>query len=149
MKAEPTAIQDQYPDQLAVCFGCGRLNAHGHQLKSFPDGDRVVARFRPQPYHEAIPGFVYGGLLASLIDCHGTGTAAWAATQADPSGGPARFVTGRLEVSYRKPTPLGPELELVATVRERGERKIVVDVTLAAEGVVTVEGTVVAVRMRD
>ena len=62
------AFQDHYPDDLAHCYGCGRLNQHGHQLKSHWDGHETVAHFTPEPYHIAIPGYVYGGLIASLID---------------------------------------------------------------------------------
>jgi len=68
-------FQDYYPDDLSHCFGCGRLNEYGHRIRSFWDGDESIAEFTPEPYHTAIPGFVYGGLLASIIDCHGTGTA--------------------------------------------------------------------------
>ena len=72
--------------------------------------------FTPQPYHIAVPGFVYGGLIASLVDCHGTGTAAAGAyrSQGRPmdSEPPMRFVTGSLHVDYLKPTPLGVPLEL-------------------------------------
>ena len=69
------AFQDTYPDNLSHCYGCGRLNPEGLQLKSYWDGEETVAHFRPRPSHMAIPGYVYGGLLASLIDCHGTGSA--------------------------------------------------------------------------
>jgi len=68
-------FQDYYPDNVAHCYGCGRLNAHGYRIKTFWRGDETVTRFRPEEFHTAIPGYVYGGLLASLIDCHGTGTA--------------------------------------------------------------------------
>ncbi|MCK7517642.1 MAG: PaaI family thioesterase [Ignavibacteriales bacterium] len=101
---------------MAHCYGCGRLNEHGHQIKSFWDGDETVSNFTPKEYHTAIPGYVYGGLIASLIDCHGTGTAALAAYRAenrDPNSlPPFRFVTASLQVDYLKPTPLGVELEV-------------------------------------
>lgn len=138
------AIQDDYPDALAHCYGCGKNNPQGLQLKSYPEGEGTVARFTPRAEHVAIPGYVYGGLIASLIDCHGTGTAAWAAAE---DGAPARFVTGSLEVKYLKPTPHGPELVLRGSVAERKEKKVVVDVTLEAEGAVTATGRVVALRM--
>jgi len=70
------AFQDYYPDDLSHCYGCGRLNEEGLQIKSYWDGEESVATFTPEPCHMAVPGFVYGGLLASLIDCHSTGTAA-------------------------------------------------------------------------
>uniref|UniRef100_Q47H24 Uncharacterized protein n=1 Tax=Dechloromonas aromatica (strain RCB) TaxID=159087 RepID=Q47H24_DECAR len=62
------AFQDYYPEALAHCYGCGRNNEHGHQIKIFWDGDETVTHFQPRPEHTAIPGFVYGGLLASQID---------------------------------------------------------------------------------
>jgi len=120
---EPTAIQDTYPESVAYCYGCGRLNAHGLQIKSYVEGEETVCRFVPQPYHMAIPGYVYGGLIASLIDCHGTGTAAAASYAAEgraPGTEPSiRFVTASLKVDYRRPTPLGPTLELRGRARAK------------------------------
>lgn len=147
------AFQDHYPDDVAHCYGCGRLNEAGHQLKSFWDGDETVARFTPKPYHTAIPGYVYGGLIASLIDCHGTGTAAAAAYRAAgremDTEPPLRFVTGSLHVDFLRPTPLGPELELHGKIIEVKERKVVVEETLSAEGRVCARGKVVAVLMPE
>lgn len=147
------AIQDYYPDEFARCFGCGRLNEHGHRLRSFWDGDTTVARFTPQPFHTALPGFVNGGLLASLVDCHGTGTAAAAAYRAEGremDTVPAhRFVTASLRVDYLRPTPLGPELVLRGRVLSISGRKVVVEVTLSAGPEVTVRGEVVAVELPD
>lgn len=145
------AVQDFYPDDFAHCYGCGRLNPHGLQLKTRWDGDETVARFTPRPEHVAIPGFVYGGLIASLIDCHAMGTAAAAAERAAGrgigEGSAPRFVTASLAVEYLKPTPLGPELEIRARAVETGERKVVVRATVSAGGVVTAKGEVVAVRL--
>ena len=70
------AFQDYYPKSYRHCYGCGPDNDHGLQIKSYWDGDESVAVFHPQEYHTAFPGYVYGGLIASLIDCHSTGTAA-------------------------------------------------------------------------
>ena len=147
------AFQDYYPDDLSYCFGCGRLNEKGHQIKSYWDGGETVARYLPEPYHIAIPGYVYGGLIASLIDCHGTGTAA-AATYRDEGRAmdtepPLRFVTASLKVDYLRPTPLGVQLELRGSVEEMKGRKVIVAVTLAAEGVICARGTVVAVQMPE
>jgi len=149
------AVQDYYPDELSHCYGCGRNNAAGHQIKTYWDGDKneTVAHFTPLPEHTAIPGFVYGGLIASLIDCHGTGTAAAAAYRAAGremgSLPPLRFVTGSLQVSYLAPTPLGVELELHGVPVEVKEKKVVVDITVSAQGKVTAKGQVIAVRMPD
>ncbi|HSD32664.1 MAG TPA: PaaI family thioesterase [Gemmatimonadales bacterium] len=151
MREPAPAVQDFYPEDFAHCYGCGRLNAHGLQLKTRWDGDDTVARFQPAPEHMALPGYVYGGLIASLIDCHAMGTAAAATLRADgrdvgdaPS---PRFVTAALRVDYLKPTPLGPELEIRARVRERTPRKVVIESTVSAGGVITARGEAVAVPM--
>ena len=147
------AVQDFYPDDSAHCYGCGRLNPDGLQLKTRWDGEETVARFAPRPEHTAFPGFVYGGLIASLVDCHAMGTAAAAVERAagrDVGDGPApRFVTASLKVEYLTPTPHGPELKIWARAVEVGERKVVVHATVSAAGSVTATGVVVAVRMPD
>lgn len=145
-----TAIQDTYSEMVSHCYGCGRLNDHGLQIKSYWDGERSVCRFTPLSHHTAFPGYVYGGLIASLIDCHGTGTAAAAAYQeagrqmgTEPE---LRFVTGSLEVRYLRPTPIDATLELRGSVRELKGKKVVVDIELFAKGDLCVKGTVVAVQ---
>ncbi len=153
MHAATPAIQDAYAEWGAHCYGCGRLNEHGLQLKTRWEGDETVSRFRPAPYHTAMPGIVYGGLLASLIDCHGTGTAAAVAYRAEgrePGTGPElRFVTASLQVDFVKPTPLDAELEVRGHAEEVKGRKVVVVCTLSANGQVCVRGRVVAVRVPD
>jgi acyl-coenzyme A thioesterase PaaI-like protein len=145
------AFQDYYPDQLSYCYGCGRLNEHGLQIKSYWEGDETVCIFQPRPYHTAVPGYVYGGLIASLIDCHGTGTAAAAAYRAEgrpmDSEPPLRFLTASLHVDYLRPTPMGVPLEVRGQVKEVKSRKVVVAATLSANGEVTARGEVVAVQV--
>jgi acyl-coenzyme A thioesterase PaaI-like protein len=147
------AFQDYYPDQLSYCYGCGRLNEHGLHVQSRWDGQEAVCTFQPRPYHIAIPGYVYGGLIASLIDCHCTGTAAAASYRAEGRAmgtEPAlRFVTASLHVDYLKPTPLGPPLEVRATVKELKGRKVTLSATLSAYGDLCARGEVVAVRMPE
>lgn len=147
------AFQDYYLDQLAHCYGCGRLNEHGLQLKSYWDGDESVCVFQPRPYHTAIPGYVYGGLIASLIDCHSTGTASAAAYRAqgremdtDP---PLRFLTASLHVDYVRPTPIDGPLEVRARVKEMKGRKVVIVSTLSVGGEVCARGEVITVQMPE
>ena len=151
MTSRGAAVQDNYPSDYAHCYGCGRLNEHGLHVKSTWEGDEVVARFQPKPYHVAVPGFVYGGLLASLVDCHAMATAAATAERTAGLGigerEAPRYVTGSLHVDYLKPTPLGPELELRARVRDSSERMATVEVAVWAQGTVTARGQVVAVRI--
>jgi len=151
MSERSRAVQDFYPEDVAHCYGCGRLNPEGIQLKTVWDGDETVSRYTPRPYHTAIPGYVYGGLIASLLDCHGTGGAAAAALKSEGreigDGEAPRYVTASLQVDFLKPTPLGPELEVRGRVLEITDRKVVLEETLSADGVVTARGKVVAVRM--
>lgn len=153
MSDNTSAVQDFYPEDVAHCFGCGRLNEEGHQLKTVWEGDETVSRFKPAPHHTAIPGYVYGGLIASLLDCHGTGGAAAASLRRDGreigDGEAPRFVTASLQVDFLKPTPLGPELVIRGRVVEINDRKVILEENLSADGIVTARGRVVAVRMPE
>lgn len=146
-------FQDHYPENVAHCYGCGRLNELGLQIRTVWEGDESVTRFLPRPEHLAMPGYVYGGLLASLLDCHGTGTAAAAmyrqegrAMDTEPA---FRFVTASLRVDYLAPTPMGVELEIRGRVKLIKGRRVVVEATLHAQGKATVRGEVVAVQMPE
>lgn len=147
------AFQDYYPDELSHCYGCGKNNEKGHQIKSFWEGKDTIARFNPESYHTAIPGYVYGGLIASLIDCHGTGSAAAAAHKAqgrEMGTEPAlRFVTASLHVDYLAPTPMDKELVLRGTIAEVKEKKVIVDITVSVEEKTCAKGRVIAVKMPD
>jgi acyl-coenzyme A thioesterase PaaI-like protein len=145
------AFQDVYPDDVSHCYGCGRLNPHGLQIKSYWEADESVCRFQPRPYHTALPGYVYGGLIASLIDCHATGTAAAARYREEKremgTDPPVRFVTASLRVDYLAPTPIDALLELRGRVKELKGKKIVVDVSLSARGALCARGEVVTVQV--
>jgi acyl-coenzyme A thioesterase PaaI-like protein len=123
------------------------------QIKSYWDGDETVCTFTPRPHHTAVPGFVYGGLIASLIDCHSTGSAAAAAYRAEgrpmDTDPPLRFVTASLHVDYVKPTPIEGPLELRSTITEIKGRKVVVRTTLSVHGTVCARGEVVAVQLPE
>ncbi len=147
------AFQDYYPDEFSHCYGCGRLNDRGLQLKSYWDGDESVALFQPEETHMAVPGSVYGGLIATLIDCLCTGTAAAAAYReqgramdTDPG---LRFVTASLHVDYLAPTPLASQLEVRGIVTELTKKKVVIEARVMAEGKVCAKGKVVAVQLPE
>ena len=144
------ALQDLYPDDFSHCYGCGRLNTHGLHVRSFWESGEAVARFTPAPYHIALPGFVYGGMIASLVDCHAMATAAGASMAAagDTPGRDEtpRFVTASLNVDFLRPTPSGTELLLRARATDVGPRRVLVDVTVFAAELECARGRVVAVR---
>jgi len=148
------AFQDYYPDEFAHCFGCGRLNQEGMQIKSYWDGEESVCHYTPKPYYTGgFPGYLYGGLMASLIDCHGAATASASKLREEGySLGErplSRFVSASMKVDYLKPVPMGAVLELRGRVKEIKKRVVTVDVTLSAEGVIRAKGEVVMVQIRD
>jgi len=144
------AIQDTYPEDVAHCYGCGRLNDVGHQIKTRLEGDHTVTRFTPESYHTAIPGYTYGGIVASIIDCHSTGSAAIFAMQAAGkevgSEEAPRFLTAHLEVDYLLPTPIA-EMVLVGRLVELKGRKVIVETELSVDGTVTARGSAVLVEI--
>ena len=146
------AFQDYYPDYFSHCYGCGRLNEHGLQIKSYWDGEESVCIHIPKPcYTGGAPGYAYGGLIASLIDCHSMGTAAAAKYRAEnremDTFPPLRFVTASLHVDYLLPTPLDGQIEIRGKVKEVNGRKVVVESRLLAGGKVCARGEVVAVQV--
>jgi acyl-coenzyme A thioesterase PaaI-like protein len=150
--AQTTAIQDTYPEDASHCYGCGQLNAAGIQIKTQLDEGTTVTVFQPWPVHTAFEGTVYGGLIASVIDCHSTGSAAifamvgaGHAVGSEPS---PRFVTAHLEVDFLAPTPLA-EMTVVGRLVEMTDRKAIVESELMVGGQVTAKGSAVLVRLRD
>ncbi|MGY5876146.1 MAG: PaaI family thioesterase, partial [Candidatus Thorarchaeota archaeon] len=101
------SIQDAWPEEGSYCWGCGKNNEHGLQLQSFWDGEEVVATWTPKEHHLAFPGVLNGGIIATLIDCHGTSTANAAAHKAaEDTDIHFMHVTAGISVKYLRPTPL-------------------------------------------
>jgi acyl-coenzyme A thioesterase PaaI-like protein len=143
-----TIIQDHLDGNH--CYGCGKENPDGMQIKSHWDGEVSVCRYEPGPEQSAGPTtVVYGGLIASLVDCHSVGTAMAYFYQREGraiGSAPALWcVTARLTVNYRKPTPMGTTIELRARVIDSSEKKAVVETIVTADGEVVAEGETVAV----
>ena len=146
------AIQDSIPDNH--CYGCGADNPLGMQIKSHWDGEVSRCTYVPRPEQCAGPTqYLYGGTIASLIDCHSVGTSMAAFYERDGrkvgDGEQIWCVTGRLTVNYLKPTPIDRPVDLVATVEEIGEKKAVVKCTMYSDGVATAEGEVIAIMVPD
>lgn len=148
------AFQDYYADEFAHCFGCGRLNKDGLHIKSYWDGEESVCHYTPRSFYTGgFPGYVYGGFIASLMDCHGAATASAAKLRAEGlslNDRPlSRFVSASLKVDYLKPTPMGPVLEIRGRIKEIKGRRVTVSVTLSAEGEIRARGEVVMVQLLE
>ena len=108
-----------------------------------------MCRYTPDnKYTGGFPGFLYGGMIASLMDCHAAGTAA--AAKAKEEGKPiSRFVTASLKVDYLAPTPINTELEVRGKVIEIKGRKVIVEVSVSANGKQCATGSTVMVQIKD
>ena len=145
------AIQDHFRGDHAICYGCGRDNAHGLHVRTHWDGQTGTFRFTPETYHTAFPGVVYGGLIASLFDCHCIGTAIAAAYDAEgrpPGSMPGiMYVTANLNVNYLRPAPMDRELLLKAHIVETQGKKTTVAGTLSENGAECANATVIGIRV--
>ena len=151
------AAVDAFQDQLPFnhCWGCGTDNPDGLHLKSrwsASDPDEALATFRPRPEYMAGPTHVLnGGIIATVLDCHGVCTAVAdayrRAGRVIGEGETIWFATGTLTVTYVRPTPIAAELELRARVERAAERTTVVVCELRADREVRARATVTAVRV--
>ncbi|MBN2041606.1 MAG: PaaI family thioesterase [Spirochaetes bacterium] len=148
---ENKAIQDLYSDDYSQCYGCGRLNEGGLQIKTYWNGKEGICTFKPHSNHTSLAGFAYGGLIASVIDCNGTATAAAAAYEAEGrefgSDPEIRFVTASLHVDYLKPTPIEGPLEVTSVIKEIKGKKVIIETDLKVGDVLCAKGEMVAVKV--
>ncbi len=147
MDTPEPSLQERYaPHNL--CFGCGPSNEKGLRLRSLPDGDGVVADFRPEPHHQAFSGVVNGGIVGALLDCHSNWAATYALMRANKTETPPCTVTADFHVKLKRPTPIDAVLHLRAqAVKIEGDRALV-EATLEANGKITATctGTFIAVK---
>lgn len=139
---EPQAVplQDRYAPN-SDCFGCGPANSQGLRVKSRVEGDRVVADWIPAPHHKAFDGYVSGGILGVLFDCHSNWAAVHFLMLARGLTKPPDTVTAQYAVSFLKPTPMGRSLHFASTLVEIQGNRATVETTLDVDGTVTATAT--------
>jgi acyl-coenzyme A thioesterase PaaI-like protein len=140
-------IQDHWPEEATFCWGCGKNNEHGLQLKSYWDDEETVATWEPKEHHLAFPGILNGGIIATLIDCHGTGTANAVAHKNAGDDEHHMYVTSGISIKYLRPTPLNRPVEIRGRVIANDGRKITVACELLSDGEKCVEGEVYTARV--
>ena len=136
MTTERLSIQESLYPEL-TCFGCGHANPKGFHLRSYREGDLTVAEFTPLPEHDNGFGFLNGGIIATVLDCHGAAVVMWEAAQHDwhaSPGAPVPFITAGFDVRFLRPTPLGPTVRLTAKPTRVDESEIVVTSELEVDG---------------
>ncbi len=137
------------------CYGCGQANEAGLQLERHvsADGERLVATHDPDETHTSgAENVAYGGLVASLIDCHSIWTAITFAHREAGYGLADRqleYVTGDLSVDVREPTPLDEPLRIEATVEGEVGRTVTVASEVDTGERTTATGAVTAVEVSD
>jgi len=141
------SLQETYAPNNA-CFGCGPANEKGLHIRSFPQGDEVVADFEPEPWQEAFTGMLNGGIIGTLLDCHLNWTATYALMKRDGSDHPPCTVTADYAIKLLRPTPTNTTLHMKARVIEMKDNRAVVEGELIANDKVTAtcRGTFVAVK---
>ncbi len=150
-------IQETYGERFQHCWGCGPKNELGLALKTFPSDDKktCICEFTPDSqYSGGVPSNLFGGMIAMIFDCHGTASAAW--FNHKNKGLPltkdtviGRYITARLEVDFKKPVPMGKCVKVTSMPEEIGERKIILNMVMEAEGVLCAKARMVAVGVKD
>ena len=134
------SLQERFAPE-GRCFGCGPANDLGLQIKSFEAGDgTVVAEWRARPEHEAFDGYVNGGILGTLIDCHSNWTAISALMASGWATAAPSTVTADLSVRFRRPTPSTRPLRLVGRAVEVAPDRVTVETSIEVDGEVTARG---------
>lgn len=150
---EPAAEADRsiqewlYP--TVQCFGCGPANTRGLRLRSFPDTEgadtgAVVARFTPWPEHDNGLGFLNGGIICTVLDCHSAAAVLLEAHRrgyTGPTDAALPYVTAGLEVRYLRPAPLDDDVDLRAWLTSVDEGQITAEVELMWQGKVRAAAT--------
>ena len=157
LETRTIAIQDRYGERFQHCWGCGPKNDLGLHLKTYPslDGECCISRIKlEKAYTGGVPSNVFGGMIATIFDCHGTASAAWFAhhqkglelTETTLIG---RFITARLEIDYLSPSPIDDEIVVISTLEELGERKAIIAMEMTVATKVRAKAKMVAVAVKD
>ena len=157
LETRAIAIQDRYGERFQHCWGCGPKNDLGLHLKTYPsiDGNSCISRIKLEnAYTGGVPSNVFGGMIATIFDCHGTASAAWFAhhqkglelTESTVIG---RFITARLEIDYLSPSPIEDEIVVTSTLEELGERKAIIAMEMTVATKVRAKAKMVAVAVKD
>lgn len=141
------SLQETYSPN-GICFGCGPANTKGLHIRSFVEGDEVVAQWNAESHHEAFPGVLNGGIIGALLDCHSNWAAAYHLMHQSGAEAPPCTVTAEFHVKLLRPTPSDVPIMLKARVVESTEDRATVEAELIANGKVcdTCRGVFVAVK---
>ena len=143
-----TGVQREFAPE-SICFGCGPANKKGLRIDSYRIEDGLEMRFTPSEEHQAFPGMVNGGIIGTLLDCHGNWTAAIALMDRIGSDEPPCTVTASYEIKLRRPTPHGSELHITSKVEEIQNDRATISMSLMADGKLCAIGTGIFVAVKE
>lgn len=144
------SIQEELYPSLR-CFGCGPANEHGLRLRSYDVDGVVRATFVPWPEHDNGTGYLNGGIISTLLDCHGAAAVLLEAHRRGwlpPPGAGLAFVTAALDVRFLRPSPLHDPVELTAELNSISEPEMTVESHLVWDGKVRATGAATWKRWR-
>ena len=112
-RALPVSENGDSPDLARWCYACGDLNPIGLHLHFEEQEDGwFAAPFVADRLHQGYPGFVHGGVVTTLLD----EAMGWATYGVGIWG-----LTGKLELRFRGPVPVGEALTVRGRItRDRG-----------------------------
>ena len=133
----------------SICFGCGPANAEGLQIKSYPIENGLKMKFETEDMHQAFPGMINGGIIGTLMDCHGNWTAAMAIMESRKETEPPCTVTARYSIKLRRPTPHGVPLEITSQVESLDGDRAEISMKLIANGELCAQGDGLFVAVKE
>ena len=146
------AIQDLFPEDGTHCFGCGRNNPKGLQIKTFCEEEECICTFKPEPHHMAYPEIGCGGIISTILDCHSINTAMHAAYKAEHREVGSKpdmiYATASMTVNFLKPAPIKKEWTFIAKITDLTERRIIIACSVFADEVEFANGTVIAAKIK-
>ena len=145
---EEVGVQRQYAPS-SICFGCGPANQQGLQINSIRIQNGLSMEYLPEHHHQAFPGMINGGIIGTLLDCHGNWTAAIALMDAQGLEEPPCTVTASYSVQLRRPTPIDVPLKVTSQIKELSGDRVEVELLLEANGKVCATGSGLFVAVKE
>jgi len=142
------SVQDLYAPN-SICFGCGPANEKGLKICSFPIENGLEMSFDTSEEHQAFPGMINGGIIGTLLDCHGNWTAAMAIMADRGDEHPPCTVTARYTIKLRKPTPYGATLHVTSQVESLEGDRAEISMILTADGEICAKGEGLFVAVKE
>ncbi len=146
-------FQDTFPDIFTYCFGCGRNNKHGLQIKSYWEGDEAICIWKPKKHHRGTWGLLCGGVITTVLDCHCVCTAIASVYKEEGrkmgSKPMTLFAAGTIKVKFVKPTSLNRDLTFRARIEKTEGRKRTVSCSVSDGKDINIFGEVLCIEIRE